>query len=605
MKIREHSLVSCCIIFIRKVLFCSIIYMVIHPMSYCGAQCINTSMYPSDNVIASSFTDTVVISNAQWAGDFCNVEQLSPGKTYKFLSSNPSDYFSIRDAYDHSILLAHGPAPLNFTTVATGQDLVSVHINLQSPVCGTENVNRTTRVVCNNCTPYPATTGINVNQPKAILDIEGEVKVDDIQTLPQAGMIQWNSALKDFQGYDGIKWKSFTENAADWGMGAEEVSHENQSIQKPSTLGSIKLGTSVAISGNYAAVGAIDDKAGTNQPRGAVYFYHFNGSKWVEHFKVWDDFGLPNEEFGTSVSMDGDFVAIGCPKKMIFTNSNQGAVFIYQRMGNSWVEKFTLTAPDGAANDGFGNTVQLNGDRVIVGCKNDDINGNVDQGSAYVFVRNSYFWELQSKLLTPLGSANDLFGTSVAIDGQRAVVGSPLDDDNLVDQGSIHVFQYNGNSWVLDTVIYSDIAEGHFGHSVAINKDWIMSGCPMEDKNGLEDVGSVFWYKYESSSWNKWLKTYHLEPKAEGRYGIAVAMTADNAAVGSYPAQITVFLKQTVTVFRYESGCYLTQKEIINSDFDISGIFGSSVAVSSQFVLCGDPYQDFGLGRIYFYENSE
>lgn len=566
-----------------------------------SAQCINTSQYPADNVIASSLTDTVVVSTSQWAGDFYNVAQLSLGKTYRFISSNPADYFSIRDAYDPTLLLAHGPTPLNFTVISTGQDLVSVHINLQTPPCGIENVNRTTTVVCNNCTPYPATAGINSQEAKAILDVGGEIKLDSIQNPPKAGMIHWNPALKDFQGFDGTKWKSLTRTHAEWGIGSQAISQENQSIQKSVQTFPMLLGGAVAISGNFAAVGASKEKINNNNAQGAVYFYYFNGTEWVEHSKVWDQYGFANHEFGASIAMDGDFTVVGCPNKFINPNSKQGAAFIYQRVGDTWVEKIMLVAPDGAANDGFGNAVQICGDLLIVGCMNDDIDGNIDQGSAYIFKRIGSTWILQTKLQSPQGSASDLFGSSVAIHDSLVVVGSPFDDVNLPDNGAAHVYFRIGNTWMLDTVFYPTLANGRFGQSVAVHENWIMVGSPLEDKDGLEDAGTVYWYRRELSTWMQRLKTYKLEPKAFDRYGIFVVMTNENAAVGAHQEQITSFSNQSVTVFNKDSGYYLAQKELIKSDHNNEGTFGSAIALSPAFILCGDPLQDSGKGKIYFY----
>lgn len=583
--------------------FCALTAIV--PISVCSAQCINTSQYPADNVVASSLTDTVVVSTSQWAGDFYNLAQLSLGKTYRFISSNPADYFSIRDAYDPTLLLAHGPTPLNFTVVSTGQDLVSVHINLQTPPCGTENVNRTTKVVCNNCTPYPATTGINTPEAKSILDVGGEIKVDSIQNPPKAGMIHWNPTLKDFQGYDGIKWKSLTGTQAEWGIGSQAVSQENQSMQIAVQTFPIQLGGAVAISGNFAAVGARNEKINNNNGQGAVYFYYFNGTEWVEHSKVWDQYGFANHEFGSAVAMDGDFAVIGCPNKFINPNSKQGAAFIYQRVGDTWVEKIMLVAPDGAVNDGFGNAVQIRGDLLIVGCMNDDIDDKIDQGSAYIFKRIGSTWILQTKLQSPQGSASDLFGSSVAIHDSLAVVGSPFDDVNLPDQGTAHVYFRMGNTWLLDTFFYPTLANGQFGRSVAVHENWIMVGSPLEDKDGLIDAGTVYWYRRESSTWLQRLKSYKLEPKALERYGIFVVMTNENAAVGAHQEQITSFSSQSVTVFKRESGYYLAHKELIKSDHNNEGSFGSAIALSPAFVLCGDPFQDIGRGKIYFYHIHE
>ena len=72
----------------------------------------------------------------------------------------------------------------------------------------------------------------------------------------------------------------------------------------------------------------------------------------------------------------------------IGANNDQGAAYVFVRSGTIWNLQQKLTASDGAAGDRFGYSVAISGETVVVGAHRDDIGANIDQGSAYVFVRS-------------------------------------------------------------------------------------------------------------------------------------------------------------------------------------------------------------------------
>ncbi len=109
------------------------------------------------------------------------------------------------------------------------------------------------------------------------------------------------------------------------------------------------------------------------------------------------------------------------------------------------VHMVKLVASDGAASDLFGPSVSISGDTAVVGAQLDDDKGN-NSGSAYIFVRSGTAWTQQAKLVASDGAASDRFGVSVSISGDTAVVGAYYDDDNGSDSGSAYVFQGLGVS---------------------------------------------------------------------------------------------------------------------------------------------------------------
>ena len=103
---------------------------------------------------------------------------------------------------------------------------------------------------------------------------------------------------------------------------------------------------------------------------------------------------------------------------------------MFEWNGSSWVETAKLTASDGAAGDEFGWEVSLAGDRIVAGAKGDD----TDQGAVYVFEWNGASWVEMYKVTAADGTADENFGYSVALNESRIAVGARYEDDP-VDQG--------------------------------------------------------------------------------------------------------------------------------------------------------------------------
>ena len=100
-----------------------------------------------------------------------------------------------------------------------------------------------------------------------------------------------------------------------------------------------------------------------------------------------------------------------------------GSAYVYVRSNGVWSEQQKLTASDGASSDDFGLSVSIDGDTAVIGAYGDDDNGS-NSGSAYVYVRSNGVWSEQQKLTASDGASSDDFGCSVSIDGDTAVIGA-------------------------------------------------------------------------------------------------------------------------------------------------------------------------------------
>ena len=291
------------------------------------------------------------------------------------------------------------------------------------------------------------------------------------------------------------------------------------------------FGISVAINGEYAIVGAYADDAGGSNA-GAAYIIHPIGTDIYDRAKILAPDAQNYDNFGISVAISGDYAIVGAYLEDA-GGTDAGAAYIYHRTGtNSWDGGVKLTAPDAQADDQFGWSVAISGDYAIVGARYEDA-GGTGAGAAYVFLRTgTNSWDGGVKLTAPDAQASDLFGWSVAISGDYAIVGARDEDAGGTAAGAAYVFQRTGaNSWDGGTKIVAPDAQASdwFGHSVAISGDYAIVGAYGEDAGG----GAYVFYRTGLSSWDGGTKIVAPDAQAGDGFGISVAISGEYAIVGA------------------------------------------------------------------------
>ena len=266
------------------------------------------------------------------------------------------------------------------------------------------------------------------------------------------------------------------------------------------------FGWSVAISGDTVVVGAAYDNVGANGNQGSAYVFVRSGTSWSQQAQLTAADGATSDIFGWSVAISGNTVAVGAPGNDVGANADQGSAYVFVRSGAIWSQQQQLTAVDGAAGDYFGDSVAISGDTAVVGAPYDDVGATINQGSAYVFVRSGAVWGLQAHVAAADGAANDYFGSSVAISGDTVVVGAPYDDVGAnVDQGSAYVFVRSGTTWSQQqqlTAVDGAVSDD-FGDSVAISGATVAVGRPWRDVGANADQGSAYVFVRSGDTWGQ------------------------------------------------------------------------------------------------------
>ncbi|KAA3604309.1 MAG: T9SS C-terminal target domain-containing protein [Calditrichaeota bacterium] len=360
------------------------------------------------------------------------------------------------------------------------------------------------------------------------------------------------------------------------------------------------FGYSVSISGDYAIVGAEnDDDNGTDS--GSAYLFERSGSSWSQQDKLTASDGASSDSFGESVSISGDYAIIGASADDD-NGSASGSAYIFSRSVSSWSQQDKLTASDGVSSDLFGVSVSISGDYAIVGADGDDDNGDLS-GSAYVFNRNENFWDFKLGI-----SAGDKFGIAVAIDGNYAIVGSYDDDDNGDSSGSAYIYFYDGSSWSQqDKLTANDGAEyDRFGWSVSISGDYAIVGVvPIDFIN--DTPGFAYIFKRSGTSWSQEAKLTASDGAAYDYFGRSVAISGDYAIVGAYGDDDNGDLSGSAYIFNRSVSSWSQQDKLTASDGFSGDLFGYSVSISGDYAIVGAENDDDNgtdSGSAYLFERS-
>ncbi|MBL8208570.1 MAG: FG-GAP repeat protein, partial [Blastocatellia bacterium] len=295
------------------------------------------------------------------------------------------------------------------------------------------------------------------------------------------------------------------------------------------------FGSSVAISGDTIVIGAYGDDNGFNSDQGSAYVFTRSGTTWSQQAKLTVSTGVANDWFGYSVAISGDTALIGAPLDDFGSTVNQGSAYVFTRSGVTWSQQEQLNATDAADSDNFGFAVALQGETAVIGAPADDVNSTSDQGSAYVFVRSSSTWSPQQQLSAGDGASGDLFGYAVAISGETAMVGAPQDDVNgNVNQGSAYVFVRSNATWSQQAMLTASDGTGGdtFGNSLAISNEMAVIGAPTNDVGGSPDQGSAYVFTRSGATWSQQQQLIASDGAGSDSLGSGVAISGFTAIVG-------------------------------------------------------------------------
>lgn len=340
-----------------------------------------------------------------------------------------------------------------------------------------------------------------------------------------------------------------------------------------------EFGFNVAIDGNTAVVGAHRADAGAIQDQGSVYVFTGSGTDWNLQQKLTPSDGTNQNDFGSSVAIQGDTIFVGAPARTIGFNAQQGKVYVFKRNGAVWTEQQSLIAGDGGNLDRFGDSVALDGDYAIIGASEDTL-----KGSAYIFSNAGGNWTQQQKIAPADGNDSDDFGLNVSISGNTVVIGAPGANGAGVREGAAYVYVRDGSSWSMQSKLVNSDAAGfqYFGFDVAISEDTVLVS-----KRGS---APVYVFVRNGTTWTEQQKLTPLDQSGRALFSVfrtSVAINRETAAIG-WAGDIGKISDQGA-VFTFErTGTVWTQSQsLIATDGLVRDYLGFSVALSDKAVISG------------------
>ena len=364
------------------------------------------------------------------------------------------------------------------------------------------------------------------------------------------------------------------------------------------------FGFSTALSGDTAVIGALrDDDSGLDS--GSVHVFARLQGEWRHQAKLTAADGGAGDEFGGKVALDGDIVVVGA-RNDGDKGADSGSAYVFSRSETAWSQQAKLTATDGAAGDEFGYSVAVSGDTALIGAPRDDDSG-ADSGSAYVFTRSGSTWSRQAKLVAEDGAAGDVFGISVAISGDTAVIGADLADEKGDNAGAAYVFSRAGSTWIQQAKLTADDAAAGdlFGIRVALSADTVVIGAARDDDKG-DASGSAYVFVRSGTDWVRQAKLVATDGAANDRFGTRVAIDGDTALIGAILADAASDDSGSAYVFTRSGAAWRAQHRLAALDGATNDVFGWSVALSGGTAMIGAPTSIValpgGTGSVYVFE---
>ena len=240
---------------------------------------------------------------------------------------------------------------------------------------------------------------------------------------------------------------------------------------------------------------------------GELFNYRQRGPKW-NYEATTIPTALPTAKFGASVDIDGYTAVVGAPQY-----DNRGVAFIFEQDPNAetWSLKTQVEGAGTGTGDDFGSAVALDSGRLIVGAPD----ANSGKGAAYLFDQVGSSW-IENIRIAPTDLASSAhFGTAVDIYKDAAVVGAP-------GMNATYTFQRQSGTWAQDDKLTGSAA---FGSSVAVDETTLIVGAPAANSN----QGNAAVYTFDGTNWNSQATLTANDGASGHKFGTSVDLSMDTA----------------------------------------------------------------------------
>ena len=325
---------------------------------------------------------------------------------------------------------------------------------------------------------------------------------------------------------------------------------------------------------------------------------------------------------GVSISGDGSIIVAGSSYNDP-NGTDSGAAYVFEKSGSTWTQFQKIVASDGAASDHFGASVSVSrdGSTIAVGSPYDDT--TTDQGAAYIFEKVGGTWTQVQKIVQSDTLANSSFGgTGVELtdDGTTILVGASFHDTGGTNTGRAYIFDKAANgTWSQTQILRASNggASDHFASGIGISGDGtvICCGAYGEDTGGIADAGAAYIFvKSAAGAWSQ-TETQFIQA-SDGTtsdffgLGVSVSQNGDRILVGAYMDDTTEGDSGSMYIFDRTNGVWTQTNHLYPGHATAPGGYGMSSAISDdgKVYMVGSPYDDSSLnadsGAVYVYDEK-
>ena len=275
--------------------------------------------------------------------------------------------------------------------------------------------------------------------------------------------------------------------------------------------------------------------AGAEPVSGAAYVYRREDGEWTCEAKLVASDGEGGDLFGWSIALDSDLAIVGARDDEVDGMSQAGSAYVFRWTEGEWVEEARLHAPEPEVYQLFGQSVAIRPDFALVGAHGADSG----DGAAFVFHREGGEWVFEAKLTEPDPIGQDWLGYSVAVGGTPpvAAVGAPQDEGQ---DGAVYVFRRHAGQWAFEAKLLASNPVGPaaiLGARVALNRagDTLLAGAPWDRALGF-DSGAAHVFRHDGTQWHETAKLLASDGAPYAHFGAPVSLSGDIALVGAASA---------------------------------------------------------------------
>lgn len=355
------------------------------------------------------------------------------------------------------------------------------------------------------------------------------------------------------------------------------------------------------VDGDWSIVTASGVASGTGQ----AFVYHRTNETWQETQQLFHSDPNSSDQFGSSVDLDGDIAVIGAygSDGLPVTTTRCGAAYVFERVGNTWIERQKLLPSIPFGQVQFGHAVAIDGDRIVVGAWFDSWSGS-QHGAAYVYERVGTTWTEVSRF-QPTGMPGGAgFGISVSVDGDHIACGTHWGKAAYVFQRSAQgvwsqqqKLDYTGNALQFTW---------NYGRKVVLNGSTLFVSS--EDTVGTavrggrtyvyEEIGGTWTEVQTVTSLDLESSDYFEIDDSRGELAVASALDEDNGSLGA------------AYVFKKTINGWIQISKVLSNDGQGQHYFYFTPTLSDNLLMIGAPGDDEACtlgnncdtGAVYFFD---